>query len=382
MKIVKTVLAIMAAIVGSLFFSCERELDLAQFEDDFGDYEPEIRIEAILSPIQVCNLDPCYQVIVRVDRSITIDDTTIFNGRDDNGNWRSFTDENGNGKWDSGEPLNDDVGEDSRIGQEKGFPARDRGEGNGRPDYGEPNVDEYDEILPLIHDTTAIVSLMNLTKQSNFSLVWEDIAARFQYLGRNRGDQQTNVYQSAYGGYVSTDDIFGFADINDVFEFCIDLPNRNLIVTGQTQLIPPAKILDFGFNKVKDTLYVPYGQPGGILWSSDPRATVYSVRVDTVIQDGTCLLFYEHPNFANKELTAASGGIPIGFEPLTVELTPALYRLVITTMDENYSRYYYSSLPLKDPQKSNLRDQNGNVIMGVAGAKAEAAVYLRILPNG
>ena len=31
---------------------------------------------------------------------------------DENENWRSFTDLNNNGKWDPGEPLNDDVGRD------------------------------------------------------------------------------------------------------------------------------------------------------------------------------------------------------------------------------------------------------------------------------
>ena len=117
------------------------------------------------------------------------------------------------------------------------------------------------------------------------------------------------------------------------------------------------------------------------MWRSDPRSNVYNVRVDTVVSSLSGLahlLVYEHPNFANRELTAANGGIPIGFEPLTADLTPGLYRFVVTTLDENYGRYYYTSLPLKDPENSNLRDQNGNVVMGVAGSMAETAVYFRI----
>jgi len=371
----------MAVAISGFVYQCERELDLVKFSDDYKSYEPEVRIEAILAPGQICDEEPCYPVIVRVDNSITIDDTTIYNGLDDNGNWRSYTDENGNGKWDYGEPLNDDLGQDGIASQQDGFPIRDKGEGNGQPDYGEPNVDEYDEILPLIHDSTATIRLTNLTQQQTYPLVWKNVAANFQYLGRISDDKKENVYFSTYGGYVATTNVISLADTNDVFEFCIELPGRNLIVRGQTRLIPPAQILNPGFVRVQDTLYIPYGAPGGIMWRSDPRSNVYNVRVDTVVSSLSGLahlLVYEHPNFANRELTAANGGIPIGFEPLTADLTPGLYRFVVTTLDENYGRYYYTSLPLKDPENSNLRDQNGNVVMGVAGSMAETAVYFRI----
>lgn len=369
-----------ALISGSVFISCERELDLALFEDDFGDYEPEVRIEAVITPYPFNSNKFIWQytVVVRVDNSITVDDTTIYNGRDDNGNWRSYTDENGNGQWDEGEPLNDDLGADGMIGQTSGFPVRDEGEGNGKPDYGEPNVDEYDEILPLIHDTTAVVTLTNLTQEKAYSLIWQDIVAGFYYLGNNYTDPIANNYIGHYGGYIPDGWTVNYwRDADNVYEFSINLPNRNLIVTGQTQLIPPADFLNTGYNKVCDTLYIPYGSPGGIIWQSDPRSTVYCVRAE-IMAGGPYKLFYEHPNFANQALTAANGGIPVGYEPISSELTPGLYRLVVITMDENYSRYYYSSLPLKDPQKSNLRDQHGNVVMGVAGSKAESEIYIRI----
>jgi len=366
------------------FSACEKELDLAQFEDDFGDYEPEVRIEAIITPYPYSESKFIwdYSVVVRVDRSITIDDTKIYNGRDDNGNWQNYTDENGNGQWDEGEPLNDDLGEDGMIGQANGFPARDKGEGNGKPDYGEPNVDEYEEILPLIHDTTAIVSVTNLTKQTTHPLVWHGVAAGFQYLGQNYSDWKANVLTGHYGGYVPDNwRISYWTEANSVFEFSVNLPNRNLMVTGQTQLIPPAVFMESGFTRVCDTLFVPYGSSGGIKWSSDPRSTVYCVR--TEFQSGGIFnLLREHPNFANQELTAANGGVPVGIEPITSDLVPGLWRIVVITMDENYSRYYYSSLPLKDPEKSNLRDQEGNVVRGVAGSKAETGIYVRILSSG
>ncbi|MGA3245398.1 MAG: hypothetical protein ABSE41_12335 [Bacteroidota bacterium] len=72
---------------------------------------------------------------------------------DENCNWRSFTDLNGNGKWDPGEPLNDDVGTDGLGPLDPGYPGPDPDgtEGNGKPDQGEPNFgildkDESDQL--------------------------------------------------------------------------------------------------------------------------------------------------------------------------------------------------------------------------------------------
>ncbi|MGE5497973.1 MAG: hypothetical protein ACM3Q2_07885 [Syntrophothermus sp.] len=72
---------------------------------------------------------------------------------DENANWRSFTDLNGNGKWDQGEPLMDDVGSDGIGPYDENYtgPDKDGTEGNGRPDMGEPNFgildkDESDQL--------------------------------------------------------------------------------------------------------------------------------------------------------------------------------------------------------------------------------------------
>ncbi len=72
---------------------------------------------------------------------------------DENCNWRPFTDVNLNGKWDAGEPLNDDVGSDGIGPFDEGYtgPDKDMTEGNGMPDQGEPNFgildkDESDQL--------------------------------------------------------------------------------------------------------------------------------------------------------------------------------------------------------------------------------------------
>ncbi|MBI3587067.1 MAG: hypothetical protein HY088_08065 [Ignavibacteriales bacterium] len=72
---------------------------------------------------------------------------------DENANWRGFTDLNGNGRWDEGEPLNDDVGSDGLGPFDVGYPGPDSdgSQGDGRPEQGEPNFgildkDESDQI--------------------------------------------------------------------------------------------------------------------------------------------------------------------------------------------------------------------------------------------
>jgi hypothetical protein len=63
---------------------------------------------------------------------------------DENLNWVGFSDLNGNGRWDDGEPLNDDVGRDGLGPFDPNYPGRDMGEADGIPTAGEPNFDQLD----------------------------------------------------------------------------------------------------------------------------------------------------------------------------------------------------------------------------------------------
>jgi len=64
---------------------------------------------------------------------------------DEDGDWRAFTDVNGNGQWDAGEPLNDDLGTDGIGPFDEGYTGPDAGEGDGQPTAGEPNFDFTDK---------------------------------------------------------------------------------------------------------------------------------------------------------------------------------------------------------------------------------------------
>ncbi len=68
-------------------------------------------------------------------------------GIDNDGDWKSFTDINGNGVWDAdqNEPLNDDVGKDGVGPFDRQYSGPDQGEGDGIPTDGEPNFDKTDK---------------------------------------------------------------------------------------------------------------------------------------------------------------------------------------------------------------------------------------------
>lgn len=63
---------------------------------------------------------------------------------DENMTWRRFEDIDGNGEWNQGEPINDDVGADGLGPNDLGYPGPDTGEADGIPNDGEPNFDQLD----------------------------------------------------------------------------------------------------------------------------------------------------------------------------------------------------------------------------------------------
>lgn len=64
---------------------------------------------------------------------------------DEDDDWDGFTDTDGNGRWDEGEPLNDDLGEDGLGPNHFNYEGPDIGEGDGLPTTGEPDFDFTDK---------------------------------------------------------------------------------------------------------------------------------------------------------------------------------------------------------------------------------------------
>ena len=111
---------VMLLVMTSL--SCERELDVADFRDDFGNYQPELKVEGRLQQ------DNPEDSIIRIIRTVAITESDVFNGIDDDG---------------------------------------------------DGEIDEYDETLPLIQDTTAIVTVTNLNSGEEYEFQYVTVAEEF-----------------------------------------------------------------------------------------------------------------------------------------------------------------------------------------------------------
>ena len=55
-------------------------MDISDFSNQYGDFEQELRIEALILPKN-------QTAIIRIDKTIAIDDNALFNCEDDNDNW-------------------------------------------------------------------------------------------------------------------------------------------------------------------------------------------------------------------------------------------------------------------------------------------------------
>jgi hypothetical protein len=107
---------------------------------------------------------------------------------DENCNWTSYKDLNLNGKWDPGEPINDDVGTDGLGPLDSGYPGPDPDgtEANGKPDQGEPNFgildkDESDQ-LGL---TGFVISAVHTYDLNNDERNWKALSALPQPHGQS-----------------------------------------------------------------------------------------------------------------------------------------------------------------------------------------------------
>ncbi len=338
-----------------LVTSCQKELSITEFRDDYSAYKTELRIEAILNAV-----DPM-QSIVRVDRTILVTDTTIFNGRDDDGDWYAPTDDTGE----------DGVFADGSPGSEK-----DAGEGNGVPDPGEPHVDEYDEIISQLHDSTLTIQLYDLAAESllmEFTYVTQ--ADSFEYswatsdgLVFSNDDLTTEVIY--YGGYRPIA-FEGEIEYGKEYEFRMDTGNS--LITGTTIPLPPAEYQQDDHKWDGDTLLVKLDSR--FRWITDRQATVTWVSVERIFEPDSIIMVTSHPAGPTDQ---TDDGKWIG-EDIIGLYVPGLYRWTVAVPSRAYGAYIYSNLPMRDEKLSNLSYDDGQVVLGIAGSSSPAIQYVRIV---
>ncbi len=354
-------------LLSTLLFQnrCDEELEITEFVKDYEDYESELRIEAVLVPSER------ELSVVRIDRTILVTDTSLHDGLDEDGDWIPFMDENGNGQWDEGEPLNDDLGEDGIAGSTFEFLEPDKGEGDGQPTAGEPHVDEYDEILPAIHVRDAQVGLYDpASNQKLADFSWTEEADSFDTFVYPDSDYVETYY---YGAYKPSQWYLDSLPYYRAYEFRIETADQ--IISGTTVPIPPVRFENPGFPVDQDTLIVPFGSLQPLIWKAAPEATVFWIYIERIYAADSLEFIRSMPSSA---LETDEDGYWVGKGILGFFL-PGLYRWTISVPDPVYGAYFYSELPMRDRRLSNLRDQDDNVVLGIAGSASNTEQYVRVL---
>ncbi len=352
--------------------SCTEELSIADFADDFKNYEQELRIEGVL------NLSDFSESVIRVDKTILVTDTSLYNGIDDNGDWETFSDINGNGVWDEGEPLNDDIGI-----KQPGPNDVYEGRGNGIADPGEPHVDDYIEILPQIHDATLQSVVLRETASQTLiaEFIWSDSAACFD---EGFGDQgppseiaEATFIRYYYGGYVP-DDNWQDVELTVGTEYTVELTTSDgrIISATTTTVAPPLNIEWPETTQDVDTIIVTKNNYASLSWNTPIETNFCGVIMDEVFPGDSLRSFYSSMAVAiNLDQETGLPHYPANF----VGIPLGLYKLSIESYSYNYGNYVYSGLPLRDRALSNWRDEAGIVVLGALGAKAPIDLYLRFV---
>jgi len=368
----KTISTIIILSFTLLFFGCTQELSIADFKDDFGDYEVEYRIEGLL------DFTDFSHSLIRVDRTILVTDTSLFNNRDDNGDWESYSDLNGNGQWDEDEPLNDDIG--FGFGGPNDEPE---GRGNGIADPGEPHVDDYIEVLPNIHDST-MTSVVLRDADSQVMVAefeWVAQAASFDESFGPGGPPSvaaTNPYETYYYGAYVPAASFASVQLDSSKAYLVEITSADgQVITATTDIVStPINLTWDNTTWNADTLVSPSNNYSLLTWNNPMESLYGSVEVELYFRPDSIKGFYHFSRAAF--LLDEVNELPLFRENFTVGFPLGLYRITISSYNDTYGSYVWSSLPLRDREVSNWRDQDGNVVLGNLGSRASIQFFLRL----
>ena len=414
---------ILLSIAVLLLLSCSEELDISEFSGDFAGYEPELRIEAIILPTE-------NTAIVRIDRSILIDEAELYNCIDDDGDWESSyfycADDTSSFEskieCDSGcveecvFHLNDDLGTDGVDSNESGFvkPDKDGSEGNGQPDCGEPHVDEYDEILPQIHVQGCDVQIVRNEDICNF--IYDSLAADFFYRegGHTHAATMADIEITSYGAYVPGDDCdtFDWRDFEGEYTFsasCSTFSENDTIRSKEPMRLskPVVFYMESDHETMKscvshdcliqnstisDTVYFAEKAPEQYLYYASLFESSYYQAVQYHLDktSGEYKITHEHPDQAT-DIENIWGNICLMKEKIITQIFDGnddgineadISKYEIFTFSESFTNYYFfDMLDIRDPVRTNLRDQNGegNPVMGTFGSMTSNEIILRII---
>ena len=97
--------------------------------------------------------------------------------------------------------------------------------------------------------------------------------------------------------------------------------------------------------------------------------------------------FHGHPAFVPNQDAIINDNVCLLPELVVAEqyrndciVEASFFKYDVFTFSKGYENYYfYDQLDLSDPVRSNLRNQNGNPVMGAFGSMARNSIYFEII---
>jgi hypothetical protein len=306
-------------LLSILWLSCEKKLDIAEFEDEFGNYRPELKIEGLLQQ------DRPEDSIIRIIRTSTITEAGPYNGIDDNGDGR---------------------------------------------------VDDEEEILAFVQDTSATVKVTNMNsgEETDFSYVAvADSALRIE----ENEDGSENEYFVRWGGYKPVSQDF---QIEDYAQYRLEIYSREFdkTITGVTTVYPPAEFIDTLFTFTDSMVIMKINDVKEVFWKSDLDVTLYYLTFEEIMQIPVSESEYLTSYFTSRDIDLTNSYQNVSIGRVVIFFGVGILKLTVEALSPEYGRYVFSDLPLKDPQRSNLRDENGDPVMGCFGASAANNIFIVI----
>jgi hypothetical protein len=310
-------------LFSTIWFSCEeKDLNITDFEDEFGNYKSELKVEGLLQQ------DKPEDSIIRIIRTSSITDTKVYNGKDDDG---------------------------------------------------DGTIDELDEILSLIQDTSATVRVINLNSGEEIDFQYIAVADSFLYWEDEELSDESMMV--SYGGYKPQSNNFQIESF-DQYQIEIYSQEFDKTITGVTTVYPPVDFIDTLFTFEEDVVTMQNDDEKEIFWKSDLNVTAYYITYEElypIIEDEWESEFlFSYKSARDNELTQQYENVSIGHEIIWGADAGKVLKLTVEALSSEYGQYIFSSLPLKDSQRSNLRDEVGNPVMGCFGATAAKSIYIVI----
>ena len=315
-------------LLSTICLSCERELEVADFNDDFGNYQPELKVEGRLRH------DNPEDSIIRLIRTEAITDSDVFNGIDDDG---------------------------------------------------DGDIDEYDETLPIVLDTSATVKVTNLSSSEEYEFQYVELHGRTVIWHDEDLEVEIFRYEIPDGGYKPVSDRF---QVQPYAQYRIEIYSRAFgkTIAGVTTAYPPVEFIDIDTLSTydDDRITLKSGDEKAIYWKSDLNVTSYFVTVEVSErlrngqpESGSVTSF----SLSRDNDLTETHGVSIGKENYIVNRESNAGKLLTITVEAlspEYGSYIFSSLPLNDARRSNLRDQDGKPVMGAFGATAAKSIDVEI----